>query len=101
YFRFVVFIETVVLITASLALLVFIILGGDFSVRLGKMLGLTQETVTAWNILKWPLILAVLTFLVSQAFYSGPNVLRLRYCLITLVAVISYVVLFTWLYLTG
>src|SRR5699024_1538498 len=44
YFRFVVFIETVVLITASLALLVFIILGGDFSVRLGKMLGLTQET---------------------------------------------------------
>ena len=101
YFRFVVFIETVVLITASLALLVFIILGGDFSVRLGKMLGLTQETVTAWNILKWPLILAVLTFLVSQAFYRGPNVQRPRYRLITTGAAIAVVVLFTGLALTG
>lgn len=101
YFRFVVFIETVVLMTASLALLVFIILGGDFSVRLGKMLGLTQETVTAWNILKWPLILAVLTFLVSQAFYRGPNVQRPRFRLITTGAAIAVVVLFTGLALTG
>ena len=36
YFRFVVFLETVVLIIASLALLLLIILGGDFSQRLGQ-----------------------------------------------------------------
>ncbi|HJF13633.1 MAG TPA: YihY/virulence factor BrkB family protein, partial [Enteractinococcus helveticum] len=67
YFRFIVFLETVVLIVASLALLVLIILGGDLSRRLGELLGLTQESVAAWNILKWPLILVVLIVLVSQA----------------------------------
>src|SRR5699024_5639892 len=97
YFRFVVFIETVVLITASSAVLVCIILGADSSVQLGTMLGLTEEPVTAWNILKWPLILAVLTFLVSQAFYRGTNVQRPRYRLITTGAAIAVVVLFTGL----
>src|SRR5699024_1368947 len=79
YFRFVVFFETLVLLIASLALLVLIILGGDFSRRLGELLGLTEQTVATWNILKWPIILLVLIFLVSQAFYRGPNVHRPRY----------------------
>lgn len=56
YFRFVVFVETLVLLIASLALVLFIVLGGDFSVRLGEAFGLTQETVATWNLLKWPLI---------------------------------------------
>src|SRR5690625_6323151 len=83
YFRLVVFIETLVLLVASLALLVLIILGGDFSRRLGELLGLTEETIATWNVLKWPLILLVLIFLVSQAFYRGPNVHRPRYRIIS------------------
>ncbi|HEY4536190.1 MAG TPA: YihY/virulence factor BrkB family protein [Enteractinococcus sp.] len=101
YFRFVVFLETVVLIIASLALLLLIILGGDFSQRLGQMLGLTEQTVATWNLLKWPLILAVLIFLVSQAFYRGPNVIRPRYRFITTGAAFTVIVLFTGLALTG
>ncbi|GAA4117736.1 YihY/virulence factor BrkB family protein [Enteractinococcus coprophilus] len=101
YFRFVVFLETLVLIIASLALLVLIILGGDLSRRLGQMLGLTDEAVAAWNILKWPLILLVLIFLVSQAFYRGPNVTRPRYRVITTGAAVTVIVLFSSLALTG
>ncbi len=101
YFRFIVFIETVVLIVASLALLILIILGGDLSLRLGQMLGLTEETVAAWNILKWPLILVVLIFLVSQAFYRGPNVERPRYRFMTTGAAVTVIVLFASLALTG
>lgn len=101
YFRFIVFLETLVLIIASLALLVLIILGGDLSRRLGELLGLTQESVAAWNILKWPLILVVLIVLVSQAFYRGPNVTRPRYRVITSGAAFTVIVLFASLALTG
>ncbi len=101
YFRLVVFIETLVLLVASLALLVLIILGGDFSRRLGELLGLTEETIATWNVLKWPLILLVLIFLVSQAFYRGPNVHRPRYRIISAGAVFTVIVLFTAIALTG
>lgn len=101
YFRLVVFIETLVLMIASLALVLLIILGGDFSVRLGEALGLTQETVATWNLLKWPLILLVLIFLVSQAFYRGPNIHRPRYRIITTGAAFAVIILFSSLVLTG
>lgn len=101
YFRFVVFVETLVLMIASLALLLLVILGGDFSRRLGEMLGLTQETVATWNILKWPLILLVVIFLVAQAFYRGPNVLRPRYRVITTGATFTVIVLFSAIAFTG
>lgn len=101
YFRFVVFLETLVLMVASLALLLLVILGGDFSRRLGELLGLTQETVATWNILKWPLILVVLIFLVSQAFYRGPNVHRPRYRVISAGAVVTVIILFSAIVFTG
>src|SRR5690625_504061 len=101
YFRFVVFVETLVLMVASLLLLLLIILGGDFSVRLGEVLGLTQEAVATWNILKWPLILLVLIFLVSQAFYRGPNVHRPRYRIISSGAAVTVIILFAAIAFTG
>lgn len=101
YFRLVVFFETVVLMIALLSMVILVILGGDFSVRLGEALGLTQETVATWNLLKWPLILVVLTFLVSQAFYRGPNIHRPRYRIITTGATVTVVLLFSALVFTG
>lgn len=101
YFRLVVFVETLVLLIASLALVLLVVLGGDFSVRLGEALGLTQETVATWNVLKWPLILLVLTFLVSQAFYRGPNILRPRYRIVTTGATFAVIILFSALVFTG
>ena len=101
HFRFVVFLETLVLMFASLALLLLVILGGDFSRRVGEMLGFTQETIATWNVLKWPLILVVLIFLVSQAFYRGPNVQRPRYRVISGGAVFTVIVLFTAIVFTG
>lgn len=101
YFRFVVFLETLVLMIASVALLLLVILGGDFSRRLGEMLGFTQETIATWNVLKWPLILAVLIFLVSQAFYRGPNVQRPRFRIISGGAAFTVIVLFAAIVFTG
>lgn len=100
-FRFVVFWETLVLMIALLALVLLVILGGDFSRRLGELLGLTQETIATWNLLKWPVILVVLIFLVSQAFYRGPNVLRPRYRIISAGAAFTVLVLFTAIVFTG
>ena len=101
YFRFVVFVETLVLMVASLLMLLLVILGGDFSVRLGEVLGLTQEAIATWNILKWPLVLLVLIFLVSQAFYRGPNVHRPRYRIVSSGAAVTVIILFAAIAFTG
>lgn len=100
-FRFVVFVETLVLIGSLLALVFLLILGGDFSVRVGEFFGLAAESLLVWNTLKWPLILLVLIVLVSLAYYRGPNAVLPRYRIITAGGAMTVLVLFGLLALTG
>ncbi|GAA1129742.1 YihY/virulence factor BrkB family protein [Citricoccus alkalitolerans] len=79
WFRTVIFIETLILMVALIAVLLLVLIGGDLSARLGDLLGLTTATVNLWNILKWPAILAVLVFVVSVAYHRGPNVVQPRF----------------------
>lgn len=79
WFRTVIFVETVVLMVAFIAVLLLILIGGGLSERLGEALGLTSATVLAWNILKWPAILAVLVLAITIAYQRGPNVVQPRY----------------------
>lgn len=100
-FRAVVFLETVGLVIALLAVLLLVVVGGDFAARLGELLGLTEQSVAVWNITKWPLILAVLIVVVTQAFHRGPNVHRPRNRVMSTGATVTVLVLFGALALTG
>lgn len=79
WFRTVIFFETLVLMVALILVLLLVLIGGDLSARIGDLLGLTAATVTLWNVLKWPAILAVLVFVVSVAYHFGPNVVQPRF----------------------
>ncbi len=79
WFRTVIFFETLVLMVALILVLLLVLIGGDLSARIGDLLGLTAATVTLWNVLKWPAILAVLVFVVSVAYHLGPNVVQPRF----------------------
>ncbi|REE04050.1 YihY/virulence factor BrkB family protein [Citricoccus nitrophenolicus] len=101
WFRTVIFFETLVLMAALIAVLLLVLIGGDLSTRLGDLLGLTTATVTLWNILKWPAILAVLVFVVSVAYHRGPNVVQPRFRWLSWGGLAAVLVLFTMTLLLG
>ncbi|MFC0249321.1 YihY/virulence factor BrkB family protein [Citricoccus parietis] len=79
WFRAVIFVETLVLMIAMIAVLLLVLIGGGLSERLGSVLGLTTAAVATWNALKWPVILAVLVLAVTLAYHRGPNVVQPRF----------------------
>lgn len=93
-FRARVALETIGVMLVTIAVLLLITVGGDFSERLGTMLGFTTESVATWNTVKWWVILAVLIIAVSTAYYSTPNVQLPRYRLVTAGGAFSVLVLF-------
>ncbi|AKH86772.1 ribonuclease BN [Streptomyces sp. CNQ-509] len=68
--------QTVLTAAALLALLVastiLLMLTGEAARTLGSALGMDYAALTAWNALKWPLLLCVAVVLVLLLFRSGP-----------------------------
>ena len=60
-------------VLAALVLLGLVVTG-PFARELGDTLGLGDTTVTVWNIVKWPIMLLVVVFLVAVLYYATPNV---------------------------
>lgn len=69
--RLVVTVVTVVLITAS-ALAV--ILTGGLARQVGNLIGLGPTAVTVFDIVKWPIMLLIVSLILSVLYYAGPNV---------------------------
>ncbi|MBB5937363.1 YihY/virulence factor BrkB family protein [Streptomyces zagrosensis] len=49
---------------------------GSLAHAVGQLLGVGSAALTAWNVLKWPLLLALVTGLVLLLFRSGPQAAR-------------------------
>jgi membrane protein len=69
--RLAVTLVTVVLITVS-ALAV--VLTGGLADRVGNLLGLGSTAVTVFDIAKWPIMLLIVSLILSILYYAGPNV---------------------------
>lgn len=94
HFRLVVFIETLALMLGAVLITILVVVGGDLSQRLGQAVGLPEETVQTWNVVKWPVILVVIALIVTLAYRLGPNVRQPRYRPLSLGAVAVVVLLF-------
>ena len=94
HFRLVVFVETLALMLGAVLITILVVVGGDLSLRLGQAVGLTEETVQTWNVVKWPVILVVIALIVTLAYRLGPNVRQPRYRPLSLGAVAVVVLLF-------
>jgi len=62
---------TVVLLTAS-ALAV--LLTGGLARQVGNLLGLGSTAVTVFDIVKWPILLLIVSLILAVLYYAGPNV---------------------------
>ena len=65
---------TIVAVVLAALVLLGLVLTGPFASELGETLGVGATTVTVWNIVKWPIMLLVVVFLVAVLYYATPNV---------------------------
>ncbi|HEU5456836.1 MAG TPA: YihY/virulence factor BrkB family protein [Nocardioides sp.] len=71
------------------AVLIGLVVSGPVARSVGETIGLGDGAVTLWNILKWPVILAIVILLVGLLYYFTPNVRRPKFRWISVGATIA------------
>jgi membrane protein len=69
--RLAVTIVMLILLTASALAVVFT---GPLAKSVGDLIGLGDTFVTVWGIAKWPVLLLIVSFMISLLYWAGPNV---------------------------
>jgi membrane protein len=69
--RLAVTLVTVVLLTVSA---VAVVLTGGLAKEVGDVIGVRSSAVTIWDIAKWPVLVLVVSLMVSILYYASPNV---------------------------
>jgi membrane protein len=64
---------TVVVMVLLAASAVAVVATGGLADRLGRLLGLGTAVVTAWDVVKWPVLLLVVSFLFALLYWASPN----------------------------
>ncbi|MCW2736671.1 YihY/virulence factor BrkB family protein [Nocardioides sp.] len=84
----------VTLVTVVLAALVAVglVITGPAAQAVGDAFGLGSTVVTVWNIAKWPVMLAVVVFIVALLYYATPNVKQPKFRWISVGALLAIVV---------
>jgi len=84
----------VTLIAVILAALIALalVVSGPVARAVGSAIGLGSAAVTAWNIIKWPVILVVVIAVIAILYYATPNIKQPQFRWISVGAVIAVVV---------
>src|SRR6202012_2631758 len=64
---------TLVLVLLLALVLVALVLTGPLASKVGSAVGVGSSAVTVWNIVKWPVLLIVVMFMVALLYYASPN----------------------------
>ena len=75
------------------AVLIGLVVSGPLAQSVGDTIGLGSTAVTVWNILKWPVILAIVIVLVAMLYYFTPNIKKPKFRWISVGATIA---ILTW-----
>jgi membrane protein len=65
---------TVVLLVLLAASALAVVLTGPLAQSVGNIVGLGSTFVTVWDIAKWPVLVLVVSFMISLLYWAGPNV---------------------------
>ncbi len=89
---------TLVAILLVAVVLVMLVVSGPLASSIGSVIGLSSQAVTAWNIAKWPVILAFVVVIVAILYYATPNVRQPRFRWLSIGAVVAILV---WIVASG
>jgi membrane protein len=51
-----------------------VVVTGGLATQVGKLLGIGNTAVTIWDIVKWPVLLLIVSFMFSILYWASPNV---------------------------
>jgi membrane protein len=80
---------TFICVMAMALVLMAVVVSGPVARAVGDALGIGEGAVTAFNIIKWPVILAVVVVIVALLYYATPNVRQPRFRWISVGAAIG------------
>ena len=83
---------TVILLVIASLIIVGLVLSGGLAQTIGEVVGLGAETVTIWNIAKWPVILFLVVLAVAILYYATPNLQQPKFRWISVGALIAILV---------
>jgi membrane protein len=83
---------TAVVIVLVACLLVLLVVSGPLADSLGSVLGLGSQAVTAWRILRWPVMVLVVIMIVALLYHVTPNVKQPKFRWLSVGAVVAIVV---------
>jgi membrane protein len=83
---------TLVGIVLAALVLIGLVVTGPLARSVGDVIGLGEGAVTAWNIAKWPVMLAIVVVLVAVLYYATPNIRQPKFRWVSVGAAIAIVV---------
>jgi membrane protein len=83
---------TVITLVLTAVVALGLVLTGPAAQAVGDAIGLGSTVVTIWNIAKWPVLLAVVIFIVALLYYATPNVKQPRFRWISPGAILAILV---------
>jgi membrane protein len=69
-----------------------LVVSGPVAQKVGDAIGLGSTAVTVWNIAKWPVMLAIVVFIVALLYYATPNVKQPKFRWLSIGALVAIVV---------
>lgn len=83
---------TAVALVAAGATALMLVISGPVARTIGDVIGLGDTAVTVWNIVKWPVMLALVVMIVAVLYYATPNVAQPKFRWVSLGSVIAILV---------
>lgn len=83
---------TAVLVVLAAITVVGLVLTGSVAESVGNVIGLGSTAQTLWDILKWPVMLGIVIFMVALLYYSTPNVKQPKFRWVSVGAIVAIVV---------
>jgi membrane protein len=85
---------TVLMVVLLALLLVSLVVSGPVAEAVGDAVGLGETAVTIWGVVKWPVMIVVISFMFAVLYYWAPNVEQPRFRWISpgsVVAVVAWI----------
>lgn len=86
------FLTTLALVVMLVISLVIVVVTGPIAGQVGQVLGIGDAVVTAWSIAKWPVLLVLVSLMLSLLYKATPNVKQPRFRWVTPGGVLAVVV---------
>ncbi|MCG2620839.1 YihY/virulence factor BrkB family protein [Arthrobacter sp. I2-34] len=91
--RPVILLITVVMLLLAVIAAILLIVSGPLAETLGNAIGLGGPALAAWNIAKWPVLLAFAVLMIAVLYYATPNVKQPKFRWMSLGSLIALVLL--------